>query len=69
MNDAQALLDHQAQKREINMIFPHSGKKYFVKADRIITKQIFVNLLSNAIKYNSQKVLFWLVTWLKAAIE
>ena len=55
MNDAQALLDHQAKKREINMIFPHSGKKYFVKADRIRTKQIFVNLLSNAIKYNKPK--------------
>ena len=55
MNDAEALLDHQAQKREINMIFPHSDKKYFVKADRIRAKQVFVNLLSNAIKYNKPK--------------
>ena len=55
MNDAEALLDHQAQKREINMIFPHSNKSYFVKADRIRAKQVFVNLLSNAIKYNKPK--------------
>ena len=55
MNDAEALLDHQAQKREINMIFPHSNKNYFVKADRIRAKQVFVNLLSNAIKYNKPK--------------
>ena len=55
MNDAEALLDHQAQKCEINMIFPHSNKNYFVKADRIRAKQVFVNLLSNAIKYNKPK--------------
>ena len=55
MNDAEALLDHQAQKREIIMIFPHSNKNYFVKADLIRTKQVFVNLLSNAIKYNKPK--------------
>jgi PAS domain S-box-containing protein len=52
LNDVEAMLEHQAQKRGINMIFPRSGIPYFVKADRIRVKQVFVNLLSNAIKYN-----------------
>jgi signal transduction histidine kinase len=52
LNDVEAMLEHQAQKRGINMIFPRSGIPYFVKADRIRVKQVLVNLLSNAIKYN-----------------
>ena len=52
LNDAEAMLEHQAQKRGINMLFPRSDVACFVKADRVRVKQVFVNLLSNAIKYN-----------------
>ncbi|MES2637092.1 MAG: HAMP domain-containing sensor histidine kinase [Pseudomonadota bacterium] len=52
MSDAKAMLEIQAQKRGINMLFPPSDIHYFVKADRVRVKQVFVNLLSNAIKYN-----------------
>ena len=52
LNDAEAMLEHQAQKRGINMLFPRSDVPYFVKADRVRAKQVFINLLSNAIKYN-----------------
>lgn len=55
IKDAEALLDHQAKKRGINIIFPNPDIDYFVKADRIRAKQVFVNLLSNAIKYNKPK--------------
>ena len=52
LNDAEAMLQHQAQQRGINMLFPQTVDTYCVKADRVRMKQVFVNLLSNAIKYN-----------------
>ena len=52
LNDAEAMLQHQAQQRGINMLFPQAVDTYCVKADRVRMKQVFVNLLSNAIKYN-----------------
>ena len=52
LKDAEAMLQHQAQKRSIQMILPHLDHAYYVKADHIRLKQVFVNLLSNAIKYN-----------------
>jgi PAS domain S-box-containing protein len=50
--ECQAMIDPQAQKRGIKMIFPQSGMPRFVDADRTRLKQILINLLSNAIKYN-----------------
>ena len=50
--DSLAMLENEAQKREISLIFTPCDVPYFIQADRIRVKQAFVNLLSNAIKYN-----------------
>ncbi len=52
LSDSHAMLELQAQKRGINMVFTPCNFSYFIKADRVRVKQVFVNLLSNAIKYN-----------------
>ena len=52
LNDAEAMLEHQAHQHSINMQFPPAADLYCVKADRVRMKQVMVNLLSNAIKYN-----------------
>ncbi|WP_198328246.1 PAS domain S-box protein [Methylovulum psychrotolerans] len=52
LGDCQLMIEPQAQKSGIRMIFPHFDSPCFVKADRTRVKQIFINLLSNAIKYN-----------------
>ena len=53
--ECQAMMDPQAQKREINMIFPSLDAECFVQADRTRVKQVLINLLSNAIKYNRKQ--------------
>ena len=50
--DSLAMLENQAQKQEISLIFTPCDVPYFIQADRIRVKQVFVNLLSNAVKYN-----------------
>ncbi len=52
LNDCQAMIEPQARKGNIMMVFPAFAAPHFVKADRTRVKQVFVNLLSNAIKYN-----------------
>jgi PAS domain S-box-containing protein len=52
MNECQAMIEPQAQKRGISVAFPQSEIPYFVEADRTRVKQALINLLSNAIKYN-----------------
>jgi PAS domain S-box-containing protein len=52
MQECQAMIEPQAQKRGISVAFPQLGSPYVVKADRTRVKQIVINLLSNAIKYN-----------------
>jgi CheY-like chemotaxis protein len=47
-----AMIEPQAQKRGIRLLFPTFEGACFVKADRTRVKQVIVNLLSNAIKYN-----------------
>ncbi|MCG3773998.1 MAG: Aerobic respiration control sensor protein ArcB [Nitrospira sp.] len=54
MLECQTMMEPQAQKRGIHLVFPRSDNPYFVLGDRIRMKQILVNLLSNAIKYNSE---------------
>lgn len=51
-HECEAMLESLAKERSIVMKFPHLDTPYFVMADRIRLKQVFVNLLSNAIKYN-----------------
>ncbi|MBW3511721.1 response regulator [Janthinobacterium sp. NKUCC06_STL] len=52
LQDCQAMIAPQAEKRGIRMQFPRCGQAFYVHADRTRVKQVMVNLLSNAIKYN-----------------
>ena len=51
--ECQAMIEPQAQKRGIKMVFP-ALISCFVDADRTRLKQVLINLLSNAIKYNQE---------------
>ena len=55
ISECQAMMEPQAQKSGIKMIFPKFEEPIFVNADRTRMKQILINLLSNAIKYNRNK--------------
>jgi CheY-like chemotaxis protein len=55
MLECQAMIEPQAQKRGITLIFPQFENPCFVRADRTRLKQVLINLLSNAIKYNVKK--------------
>jgi PAS domain S-box-containing protein len=52
LDDCQAMIEPQAQKRGIQMTFPRFDQLYYVHADRTRVKQVLINLLANAIKYN-----------------
>ncbi|MES2739940.1 MAG: PAS domain S-box protein [Pseudomonadota bacterium] len=52
LQDCQAMIQPQAQKRGIRMSFPRFEELFYVHADRTRVKQVMINLLSNAIKYN-----------------
>jgi PAS domain S-box-containing protein len=52
MQECEAMIEPQAQKRGISVAFPKFEIPFFVKADRTRVKQVLINLLSNAIKYN-----------------
>lgn len=52
MLECRAMIEPQAQKRNIGMTFPRFDIPIFVKADRTRVKQVLINLLFNAIKYN-----------------
>jgi PAS domain S-box-containing protein len=52
MLECQAMIEPQAQQRDIKLSFPKFDIPCFVRADRTRLKQILINLLSNAIKYN-----------------
>jgi PAS domain S-box-containing protein len=52
MLECRAMIEPQAQKRNISMTFPRLESTYFVEADRTRVKQVLINLLFNAIKYN-----------------
>jgi PAS domain S-box-containing protein len=52
LQDCQAMIEPQAQKRGIQMTFPDFDHPFYIHADRTRVKQVMINLLSNAIKYN-----------------
>ena len=52
LQECEAMVELQAQRTGIRMVFNHGENPYFVWADRTRLKQVLVNLLSNAIKYN-----------------
>ena len=52
LQECEAMVEPQAQNNGVIMSFTHSKVPYFVNADRMRVKQVFINLLSNAIKYN-----------------
>jgi PAS domain S-box-containing protein len=54
MSECQAMMEPQAQQRDIRMTFPGFETHSYVWADRTRLKQIIINLLSNAIKYNKE---------------
>jgi PAS domain S-box-containing protein len=54
MSECRAMMEPQAQRRGISMIFP-KYIPFHVDADRTRVKQVVINLLSNAIKYNRER--------------
>jgi signal transduction histidine kinase/ActR/RegA family two-component response regulator len=52
MLECKAMIEPQAQKRDVSMTFPRFESPLFVQADRTRLKQVLINLLFNAIKYN-----------------
>jgi len=52
VSECQAMIEPQAQARQLQMSFPKFSTPFYVEADRTRVKQVLINLLSNAIKYN-----------------
>jgi len=54
MHECQAMIEPQAQQRDIKLTFLPFDNTWFAYADRVRIKQVLINLLSNAVKYNSE---------------
>lgn len=54
MNECRAMIEPQAQQRDIKLTFIPFDNTWYVYADQTRVKQILFNLLSNAIKYNCE---------------
>jgi PAS domain S-box-containing protein len=55
LSECRSMMEPQAKKRGIRMVFPRFANPIFVRADMTRLKQIVINLLSNAIKYNREQ--------------
>jgi PAS domain S-box-containing protein len=54
MHECQAMIEPQAQKRDIQLSFMPFDTGWYANADHTRVKQVLINLLSNAIKYNRE---------------
>ncbi|MDP1771554.1 MAG: PAS domain S-box protein [Methylobacter sp.] len=54
ITECQAMIEPQAQQRDIKLTFLPFDETWFASADRTRVKQVLINLLSNAIKYNRE---------------
>ena len=54
INECQAMIEPQAEKRGIKISFLPFDPSWYAHADRTRVKQVLINLLSNAIKYNRE---------------
>ncbi|HAU29633.1 MAG TPA: hybrid sensor histidine kinase/response regulator [Rhodospirillaceae bacterium] len=52
--ECQSMIEPQAQRHNITMVFPKIEDSIFIHADKTRIKQVILNLLSNAIKYNHE---------------
>jgi PAS domain S-box-containing protein len=52
MQECEAMIEPQAKKHGVTIIFPATALPHCVLADRTRIKQVIINLLSNAVKYN-----------------
>lgn len=55
LRECHDMLDQQAQKRDVHLLFPSIDPTCFVRADHTRLKQVLLNLLSNSIKYNRRQ--------------
>jgi PAS domain S-box-containing protein len=54
MHECRAMIEPQAQQRDVKLTFLPFDETWFASADRTRVKQVLINLLSNAIKYNRE---------------
>lgn len=54
IRECETMIEPQAQKHGISVVFAPSAAPCFINVDRTRVKQVLINLLANAIKYNNE---------------